>query len=48
LFPITIAFGSVAAIDAQMRLMFGKYLDWRVTDKATKEPESDYIIEEIK
>ena len=47
LFPLTIAFSSIAAIDAQMRLMFGKYLDWRPTEKATKDAESDYVIEEI-
>jgi cellulose synthase/poly-beta-1,6-N-acetylglucosamine synthase-like glycosyltransferase len=37
LLPITsIAFGCLAAIDAQTRLMFGKYLDFYVTEKATK------------
>lgn len=37
LMPVTtILFGSVAAIDAQTRLMFGHYLEFRVTEKATK------------
>ncbi len=45
LLPFTaIAFSSLAAIDAQTRLIFGKSLDFIVTEKATK---GDYIIEEI-
>lgn len=37
LLPFTaIFFSSFAAIDAQTRLMFGRYLDFRVTEKATK------------
>ncbi|MFI5240765.1 MAG: hypothetical protein ACHQUB_03600 [Candidatus Saccharimonadia bacterium] len=32
----TIIFNAVAAIDAQTRLMFGKYLEFQVTEKATK------------
>lgn len=37
LLPITtLCFGALAAINAQTRLMFGKYLDFRVTDKAVK------------
>ncbi len=37
LLPVTsIAFGSVAAIDAQTRLIIGRYLDFYVTEKATK------------
>jgi hypothetical protein len=37
LLPFTsIIFGSFAALDAQTRLMFGKYLEFYVTDKATK------------
>lgn len=37
LLPITtMIFGSTAAIDSQTRLMFGKYLEFRVTDKAIK------------
>lgn len=37
LLPFTaIVFSAFAAIDAQTRLMFGKYLDFRVTEKATK------------
>ncbi len=38
LMPVTsILFGATAALDAQTRLMLGKYLDFRVTEKATKE-----------
>ncbi len=38
LLPLTaIVFSAFAAIDAQTRLMFGRYLDWKVTEKATKE-----------
>lgn len=33
---VAILFGAFAAIDAQTRLMIGRYLDWRVTEKATK------------
>ncbi len=33
---VAILFGAFAAIDAQTRLMFGRYLDWRVTEKVTK------------
>ncbi len=37
LLPVTsILFGSLAAIDAQTRLMFGKYLEFYVTEKATR------------
>jgi len=37
LLPFTaIVFSSFAAIDAQTRLMLGKYLDWKVTEKATR------------
>ena len=37
LLPITsIIFGSFCAIDAQTRLMFGRYLDFRVTEKASR------------
>lgn len=37
LLPLTaIVFSAFAAIDAQTRLMIGKYLDWKVTEKATK------------
>ena len=37
LLPVTsIAFGSFAAINAQTRLMFGRYLEFYVTEKATK------------
>lgn len=38
LLPLTaIFFGAFAAIDSQTRLMIGKYLDWAVTEKATKQ-----------
>lgn len=38
LLPLTaIVFSAFAAIDAQTRLMFGRYLEWTVTEKATKE-----------
>lgn len=38
LMPVTsIMFSTVAALDAQTRLMLGKYMDFRVTEKATKE-----------
>lgn len=33
---VAIVFGAFAAIDAQTRLMIGRYLDWRVTEKAVK------------
>lgn len=33
---VAIVFSSFAAIDSQTRLMFGRYLDWRVTEKATR------------
>jgi hypothetical protein len=47
LLPVTsIGFSSLAAIDAQTRLIFGKYLDFRVTEKASRDT-ADYIIEEI-
>lgn len=37
LMPVTaIFFGSFAAIDAQTRLMIGRYLDFKVTEKAVK------------
>lgn len=37
LLPVTaILFSAFAAIDSQTRLMFGRYLDFRVTEKATK------------
>lgn len=37
LLPLTaIIFSAFAAIDAQTRLMIGRYLDWKVTEKATK------------
>lgn len=37
LLPVTtLCFGALAAINAQTRLMFGKYLEFRVTDKAVK------------
>jgi hypothetical protein len=37
LMPATaIVFSSFAAINAQTRLMFGKYLEFYVTDKAVK------------
>ncbi|HSH31414.1 MAG TPA: hypothetical protein VK963_01975, partial [Candidatus Saccharimonadales bacterium] len=37
LLPLTaIVFSAFAAIDAQTRLMLGRYLDFRVTEKATK------------
>ncbi|HSX14556.1 MAG TPA: hypothetical protein VLE72_01430 [Candidatus Saccharimonadales bacterium] len=37
LLPLTaIFFSAFAAIDAQTRLMLGRYLDWKVTEKATK------------
>lgn len=37
LLPLTaIVFSAFAAIDAQTRLMIGWYLDWKVTEKATK------------
>lgn len=37
LLPVTsIMFGSLAAIDSQTRLMFGRYLEFYVTEKATK------------
>jgi len=37
LLPLTaIVFSAFAAIDAQTRLMLGRYLDWKVTVKATK------------
>lgn len=34
---VSICFGAVAALDAQSRLMFGKYLGFRVTEKAVRE-----------
>jgi hypothetical protein len=38
LMPVTsILFSATAALDAQTRLMLGKYLDFRVTEKATKD-----------
>lgn len=38
LLPLTaIVFSAFAAIDAQTRLMLGRYLDWKVTEKATKQ-----------
>jgi hypothetical protein len=37
LLPVTsICFGSLAALNSQTRLMFGKYLEFYVTEKATK------------
>jgi hypothetical protein len=40
--PITsIVYGSFAAIYSQTRLMFGKYLGWVITEKATKSERSD-------
>lgn len=39
LLPLTgIIFGSFAAIDSQTRLMFGRYLEFYVTDKSIKKP----------
>lgn len=35
--PLTIIFGAVPAIDAQVRLMFGKYLGFEITEKAVKD-----------
>jgi len=33
---VTICFGALAALNSQTRLMFGKYLEFYVTEKATK------------